>query len=413
MGEKFDLLSIFNKPNDSFEKCLKELVAVLFWTYSIIKLFIFDIDSLILIKLAPKYITILNYKFLILIGLIAVLWAFTNTKKIFGWIFYIIIYPVILLFWKIPRLIFKKGGWTLSFAYVNSVISFFSSIKYSFIISTSFIISLVIIICSLNRVLLQLSIIAIFTLLVLVYINRIILVIKPSKTFKIYIDFFARVNRNNFSNFAIDEQMKSLPIEQLDAAQRQKRTSNLQTLVFMNRICFFIAKKLENYQSSGINIISDVVSMLLLVFVTTAAFTGLNYGIYKLNNYNFQITTTPTFFLFFYYSFKQFVFSSIIEILPIGKVAQILSIIESIFSLFFISIFITLILTIRGQRYAEELKKVIKEISNNGKVMESFIKDEYELDNIHAAIIELEKLKAVFVGTIYKISNYIDDTSSD
>jgi len=88
-------------------------------------------------------------------------------------------------------------------------------------------------------------------------------------------------------------------------------------------------------------------------------------------------------------------------------ISQIVSMLEFFFALFLIAIFVSLLLSVRSQRYSEELNEVIKGIEGQGEDMEGFIRDEYKINSIDEAIAELEKLKAGMVKFIYKITEII------
>src|SRR5207249_10094724 len=77
------------------EKVAREIVAGFFWLYVLVKLFVFDIDVFLIAEYVPRYAWLLNYKFFILIGLIAVVWLITKNKHVAVWTFYILCYPAI------------------------------------------------------------------------------------------------------------------------------------------------------------------------------------------------------------------------------------------------------------------------------------------------------------------------------
>ena len=134
-----------------FLKAVRETLAILFWMYVLIKLFAFDIDIFLMNRFLPGYAWLLNLKFFILIGGIALIWLVTKNKYILSWSLYVFFYPPIILFWKIPFFIFKQRSWILAFAFINSIISFFKSIKYNFITSALFLASLAIIFSFSNK----------------------------------------------------------------------------------------------------------------------------------------------------------------------------------------------------------------------------------------------------------------------
>lgn len=395
------------RTNNRFFSIIREIIALLFWVYIPIKLFVFDIDVFLVNKYLPKFVWLLNFKFFILIGTIAVFILVIKNKNFLPWFLYIFFYPIIILFWKIPLFVFKQKSWTFAFALINAGISFFKSIKYNFIIATLFLISFAIVFSSSNEKLLWLAIFTLFILILLTYVNRFIFVFKPSSIFQIYIKIFSVIKNYGIKQptlFALEESIKNLPIEDLNQDQIIKRTNNLQFSVLFNRICLFVGKKLKDYQSSGINVVSYTLSILLLIFLTIFSFGLINLGLFKISNEFFNFSTVPHFFTFFYYSFNNLIFNSIKEITPVMPIAQIVFMAEAFLAFFVGVIFVSLVLSIKSQRYAEELNKAIESIEAQGMGMEGFIKDEYKINNINDAMVELEKLKAGFLKFIYKIT---------
>lgn len=388
-------------------KTIKEIIAVLFWLYVLVKLFIFDIDILLVGKFLPEYKWLLNLKFFIWIGVVAILWLITRNKDLLSWSLYIFFYPAIVLFWKIPFFVFKQRSWIFAFAFINSVISFFKSIKYNFITAAIFLVSLAVIFSFSNAKLLWPATVTLLVLLLITYIHRFILVFKPSSIFQAHRKIFSGIRKHGKPSFALDESIKNLPVEGLDQKQLEKWTTSLQISVLFNRICFFTAKKLRDYQNSGLNALSCVLTILQLIILTIFSFAVINYGLYKIDSNFFDLSTTPTFFTFFYYSFNNLLFNSIQEVVPIMLIPQTISMVESFFALFLVVIFASLLFSVRSQRHSEELNEVIKGIEREGISMESFIRDEYKINNIDDAMAELEKLKAGLIEFIYKISKSV------
>lgn len=394
-------------PVSYFINAIRETLAILFWTYILIKLFAFDIDVFLMSKFLPEYLWLLNLKFFILIGGIALIWLVTKNKYILSWSLYIFFYPTIIFLWKIPFFIFKQRSWILAFAFINSIISFFKSIKYNFITFALFLVSLAIIFSFSNEKLLWPASAIILVFLLITYIYRFVLVFKPSSIFQVYIKIFSGIRKRGVSVFALDESIKNLPVESLDQKQMETWTANLQMSVLFNRVCLFAAKKLRDYQNSGLNVISYVLTILVLIVLTVFSFAAINYGLFKIDSGLFSYSATPNFFTFSYYSFNNLLFNSIREITPILPISQTVSMIEYFLALFLVVIFVSLLFSVRSQRHTEELNELIKEIVGQGKDMEGFIKDEYKINSIDDAMVELEKLKAGMIKFIYKITESI------
>ena len=388
-------------------KTIKEIIALVFWLYVVSKIFIFDIDIFLIKNFLPDYYWLISYKFLIIISLVAIFWLFTKNKNIIFWSLYIIFYPFIVFFWKLPFFIFKQKSWVLAFAVINSIISFFKSIKYKFIIFAIFMASLTGIFISTNNQILWLACFLILTVLFTVYVRSFILLFKPSSIFQIYIKIFSGIRKHGKSYFGIDENMRNLPTTSFGEKQLEKWTTNLQASVLFNRVCLFSAKKLRDYQNSRLGAVSSVFTIFGLMILTIFSFAVINYGVFKINNGYFELTTAPNFFIFVYYSFNSIFFNSIKEVSPIAPVSQLLSMIKSFFAFFLGAIFISLILTYRNQKRSDELNSAFKGIEEEGASMEGFIREEYKFNSIYEAMAELEKLKSGALQVILKISESI------
>jgi hypothetical protein len=398
-----------NNKKNRFPGFLREALAIFFWLYLVTKLFVFDIDIFLIDKLAPNYTWLINYKFFILIGLLAIIFLVTKNKHIFWWSLFVLFYPIILIFWKIPILIFKKKSWNLTFALFDSIISFFKSPKLRFVKTSIFLVSMAIILGSSNNILLWVSLSVITIIILLAYIQRSILIFKPPDVYHFYSKIFSKYGEFLKANptFVLDENGKNLPIEGMDNTQIEKWTTSIQQLVLFNRVCLFFAKKLKSYKDSKFNIASYVFGIMILILFTVFSFTLINYGLFKVNAHYFSFSNVPTFFNFIYYSFNNLLFNSIPDIVATAPVSQVFSMVESLFALFLIVILVTLVLTVKNQKEVDEMDAVINSLSDEGKKMEDYIKDKYQFNNIDETMQALKKLNAALIDILYQITNSI------
>ncbi len=383
----------------------REIIAALFWIYLVVKVFIFDFDIYLLERFSPDYAWLLNYKFFILIGTVATILLVTRDRQILLWALYIFLYPAIFFLWKIPIFIFRQRSWTLAFAFFDAGISFFESFKFGFITAAFFLASVAIVFSSSNEILLWLSSTVLLVVLSVVYIHSFILVFKPSGLYQlVHNKFFSDMGERIWSSFAMDANMASLPVENLDQKQLEKWSTNLQILVLHNRIFLFGARKLRDYQNSGLIVIPSVQTILVLIATTVFSFAAVNFGLYKINHGFFAFSAPPTFFTFFYYSFSHLMFGSIQDIIPTMTISQTASMIESFFALFLVMIFVSLLLSFGSQRHTDELNEVIRNLEEQAAGMENHIRDEYKVNNIEDAMAALEKIKSGAAELAYAIT---------
>jgi predicted Na+-dependent transporter len=109
----------------------------------------------------------------------------------------------------------------------------------------------------------------------------------------------------------------------------------------------------------------------------------------------FKPVMTP--FIFFHYSFETMFFTSIRELAPVDTISYIANMMQKMFSVLLIPIFVSQIITVQKQRFTEELENVIKRIESASVVMEKFIIDEYRVSTIEDALTEIERLESRLV----------------
>ena len=380
------------------------IVSILLWLYATIKLFVFDVDIYLVHQISPTLTWVTQLRFVVLIGAIGVLFAFCKTQTAIFALLYILFYPLIIVFWKLPVFIFKQKSWTLAFALANSAISFFRNIKRSVISVAVFLTSATIILVSSNKYALGVSAILLLGLLTFNYIVRFISVFRRSYLVAVYTAILNAWRTTIEKTNKADAEIRNLPVTALSKDQLKIWSSSLETQVLFNRVCLFTARKLRNYQKSRLNIASGVFTTLALLAMTIFTFAIVNLAAYKIDPGLFAVLKEPTLFDFFHYSFKTFLVSSIKEIDAVRHLSEALSMIENFFSLFLGVIFASLIISVRSQRYSEDLDLAIKVVEVQGQLMERNIIKEFRIRTIDDAITELERAGAGMISLLVWLS---------
>lgn len=386
-----------------------EFFSISLWLYLIVKNFLFDIDIYFLEKFLPEYVGILDYKFVFIICILAFVLALTRKKIFIVWATYIILYPLIFLFWKVPFFIFKQKSWVLAIALINSIISSLISFKRAFIISVLYILSAIFIFSFHNKFLLYSATIVVLLTLIFIYGYRFIMIFKSSKVNNFYIALLSKVgeNENRYSHLVLDAGMKNLSYQQMNEKQLDKWVTNLQNTVLFNRFSLFMAKKLKNYQDSKWNLAYYAFTIFGLIVLTILSFSLINLAVYKIDVSSFKYSDTPSFFTFFYYSFNNLLFNGVDELKPLSIISQSVSMIESFLSLFMGMIFVSLLFSAKSERHTRELDVIISEFEAQGSDLESFMKKEYKINSIEDAMEELQKVQAISIKLLYKITESI------
>ena len=115
-----------------------------------------------------------------------------------------------------------------------------------------------------------------------------------------------------------------MEIVEIPELHLQKWKTNLQTAVLANRACLFVARRIQDYQKSRLGIVTDILSVLILLIFTITTFSFANLAAFKLDNSSFSYSFSPTLFDFVYYSFHNILFDTVSSLEPIGQLPRIL-----------------------------------------------------------------------------------------
>lgn len=388
---------------NKFQNFIENLIATAFWIYLIIKVFFFDIDTFLINIFFPNTQWIIDYKFFILIGIIVTALTFCKKNYVLLFISFILFYPFILLFWKIPYIIYKTKSWTIAIAIINTIISFFSGFKYNFIIFSITAISFCLLFNFNNPLLLYFLITVLAVTIIIIYIHRFLTIFMPSSMYIIHSKFVKFIMKHGKLMTNLDDEIKNIAFAEMNKVQLQKWTNNLQTIVILNKGCYFLSSRLQDYQKSNLNIIFYLLNLFALLILTIFFFSGMNFALYKIDHLSYTTNNSQSFFDFIYYSFNTIFLNSIPEIVSTSNVAHFLQMLEIIFSFLLITIFTILVFNIKSKKHTDELDSIIQELTIQGDEIESRIQSEFKL-SISDAIIILERMKGGLINIIYFLS---------
>ena len=92
--DKEQALLPFLKPRskrtaaDHLSSYAMEFLAISFWIYTLIKIFVFDFDILILNRFLPSYEWLLNFKLIFMLAFSCVVWLLIGTRNSITWLIY-------------------------------------------------------------------------------------------------------------------------------------------------------------------------------------------------------------------------------------------------------------------------------------------------------------------------------------
>jgi hypothetical protein len=311
-------------------------------------------------------------------------------------------YSPIALLWKVPRFLYKRDSTVLVFALLNSVIAAFKSLKVKVITTSIFILGVFFAIVSSAPMILETSIAALFGVLIFSYVRTFLFVFKPSVIFELYKSLIEKTP-GFVVDKGIDRDVVLVPISRLEGKQLSIWRTNVQTLVIWNRLLLFFARGLREYQESKLAAVAYAMSLLLLLGLTVLCFAAINLALFKLDSAQFSVMDDGGIFGFTYYSFHLFIFGGIPEITPIGDWSRVVSMSEQVFAILLLFILVSLFISVKGEKYKEELATTITSAENTGGELEALIIRDYHLSR-EQALEEIRKIEGNLLGIIMWLS---------
>lgn len=379
-------IDVSNPPNLKF--FFINILFLLIWVIGLTLIF-FRIDLLIT-KHLPANIKWINniiplfYLFVILMIMYLQRWYY-NLALVF--------YPLLIIFWFVPKFVLSKGKIYLFFSYINYVWGSIREIKssifhFGLFISAFF---LLLIIDSHG--------IRIFSMIIssYFYIRYVTKYIKSTfSTPQLFSSKFeSSLTEIVESPAGKNEIIKSFEERSTERklSEEEKKRKQLERLILLNYGLDYIGQSLSGIKGKRAYIISWILKLILFVAISFIYLTFINYELFLIDNTNFKVLGTPSFFHFFYYTVKSITFNSIDIITPVSILAMCIE----MFSYFIIGIFV-LILSVsvffssKMDYLNANIKKATDLCIKQNQTLAEYIKDKYQTD-IQTAMIEFGNIQ--------------------
>jgi len=382
-----------------------EIISIFFWTYIITKFFVIDFDVIIIYKYFPKLNWLIKYKFFVLLVIICFFVIFFKGTNLLKYFAFILIYPFFLLFWRIPKLLLRTKNWICVFAALEIIISFFKRLKFNFAIFTFVIISALLILTTSSSYTLIPAITILFLFLINYFINRFKYAFNPFRNLTIQSETLAKIWNAMQEKFSLPKTEENI-IETKYLIENPQYVNNLQIILIINKMCYFLISKLRNFKHSKVSVFYSIFNIIISVIVTIIIFGFINFALYKLNPDSFYNPNLDSFISFLYYSLNTIFTNGIHDFYPTGNIARLFNSIEIVFGFLILMILYFLLTTIFRERHNEQIDNAIITMKSQAAAIEKFMEKEYKLTP-NQALDEIEKIKGSMLKIIYYFTQNI------
>lgn len=333
----------------------REIVAIFCWCLALVHLLFFDLVGYVNTKY-PELAVIVNYRFLLMMGIVAVLWYFLGNSRFIRLVLYIIGYPIVVLFWYTPRLLIRN--WALFIAFSPAVHAVFTTCRRSFLSFTCLIISFFIVFLAQDLPTKVICMTYIGAYLVLHYVRRFRTAFSPSTVFA----NITEIIRTVWAKIQESDLLKPPEGDPNSETYKQKLGSNLLSIYAFTSLLHAFGKRLQEVVNSRKLDLYFICSLLYTFFLTAILFSIEYFGLEQIKPGSFSGIIKPSYFEFLGLSFSNLMPKDISPLKPVSGIAQSLVYCEVFTSILIIVLLVFVILTSIRERYKQDLDGVVKEI---------------------------------------------------
>lgn len=307
-------------------------------------------------------------------------------------------YPILIVFWFIPKFILTKGKIFLLSNYLGSIFRTIKRFKIHVLYFCLFLITPFLLAITNSNIIRIISIV-VFSFFYYRYLYRYIRKsFYPPALFgadieKAIDEIITSSEKGMFLVKAIEDQKED---EKLSDDDKQK--AKLNKLIFVNFFISFFKESLSGFNIKKSFVISWTYQLIVFFIITLLFYTFINFELFIIDNQSFKVLVIPSLFDFFYYTIKTVVFGNINDVIPVSVVAKISEILSFLtMGVFILTIVTSIIFSLRQDRLEVNLKKATELCTCQNNIIKQYILDKYNAD-IQTIINESENIKSSIVN---------------
>ena len=379
----------------------KHIIFSVFWSLGIL-LLLLRID-LLLIGNYPESLKWLQFSLPICYFVLLFLYFFS-----IKWYYIVafVFYPILMVFWFIPKTVLSVGKIYLFGNYLNSIYSKLSKPKLLVFNIFFFLFSLIFLITIQEKWTRWLSI----TCLLYFYLTHLYKFLNKSfKQPSLFGKEIETIVQDLIENTSIENSIliKSVIRQEednnLDFSSRKQ--IQIKRTVMTNYAIELFSDRLNGYRGKQAYLVSWIFGALIFLLYTITFFWFLNFQLYKINPSNFVYNGSLPQFDFLYYTLKTITFGEIGLIKPQSVLARISEICSFLtIGVFILVIVVSIFLSINQDKVNENIKLTTQLIKSENTTLIEFLRIEYDME-IKNAFSEINNIDT----SLKKLKNIIDN----
>ena len=304
-------------------------IATFFWVYALVKVFITDLDRTLAQRISPSLEFLVDFRFFVFLGALSLLVLAFRKKLVAVVAFvYIALFPLVVLFWKIPRTLYRTKSWVAAFAVINAASSVLSDLRYSVVFVTLTAFSVLGILAGDADSIIGISVLVLFALL-LVSIGRTIwFSLAPSRFLDMQQQTITRIVESEplKQMTSVGDDLRRADVEKFSPQQQEMFVQQLTHGVIAYHGLLYWAYQLEQYRLSPASLLYSTLAYISLFLRVVVALALMNYGLYRIDGNAYEYVADPSVWVFVRYSMTGLYGGEIEALRPISDLANVTSI---------------------------------------------------------------------------------------
>jgi hypothetical protein len=368
------------KPKRNWRRIFRfgEFLGATCWGLAIVKIFVFDFDRYIADRLGPPFDLIVQFRFLVILGAIAVLVVVLLNQ---AWVLlaYIALFPLIFVLWIIPRTLVKLRSWNLILAIISLMSSWLHKFNLRFIVRVLEIITCVVALTTSTAWVAIACACALGVALIGRYVQTIVSGVRRSK-FSRYQETLVEVATKVSFNGYIEPDLKSDEVERFTKDQLEKFANTVANGVIQVKILTFYAALLRQYRQSHAVVFLNLLSYAWLFIQSAILLALINYSVYVAAPDQFRIDGRATIPQFFYYATTSLYGNTVPQINASGDVAVVIATATAFYGpLFLLAFGLQIIANLRQAKDDAAFGELAQRLKSREKELSTEIQAEYEV----------------------------------
>lgn len=291
-------------------------------------------------------------------------------------------YPLVLLLWRIPKLLFRN--WALLVIFAPAIESVLFTLKWRFAFGSLAILAALGIVLMHERGLLIIFMSVLILYLFVHYVLRIRVAFRPNAVFADVAKVMTSMWRESVKIYKRKDYEAHSGAGPQGVEYEKKRVENLKQLYLNNLIWEFFATKLNETVSSRRTDLYFIVAVLYSFLLTVTIFGFEYYGLSKVDPGSFQVPPHSSIWSFILFSFNVIMTTEFSRIVPVSDTALSLATLELFAGVITLVFFVYVLLTSSRERYREDLRNLALGLTQSSKEIERFLEKSLKMRLIDA-----------------------------